>query len=115
MFSPIDLRWGITTKQLEEGQVVNICLGTVEISRPFFVTCLGERYGWQRGPPVGEEGHDAMYQKQLDCGKENFPWIADYEDRAVTELEIMQAFLHDAENGRPVDTTHMHVYFRKVK
>ena len=46
MFSPIDLRWGITTKQLEEGQVVNICLGTVEISRPFFVTCLGERYGW---------------------------------------------------------------------
>ena len=115
MFSPIDLRWGITTKQLEEGQVVNICLGTVEISRPFFVTCLGERYGWQRGPPVGEEGHDAMYQKQLDCGKENFPWIADYEDRAVTELEIMQAFLHDAENGRPVDTTHMHVYFRKPK
>ena len=85
MFSPIDLRWGITSKQLQEGQVINICLGTVEISRPFFVTCLGERYGWQRGPPVGEEGHDAMYQKQLDCGKENFPWIADYEDRAVTD------------------------------
>ena len=115
MFSPIDLRWGITSEQLQDGQVINICLNTVEVSRPFFVTCLGERYGWQRGPPKGEPGHDEMYQKQLDRGKETFPWIGDYEDRAVTELEIMQAFLHDTENGKEVDTTYMHVYLRKPK
>jgi nephrocystin-3 len=115
MFSPIDLRWGITSEQLQDGQVINICLNTVETSRPFFITCLGERYGWQRGPPKGEEGHDEMYQKQLDRGKEAFPWIADYEDRAVTELEIMQAFLHDSEEGREVDTTYMRVYLRKPK
>ena len=115
MFSPIDLRWGITSEQLQDGQVINICLNTVEISRPFFITCLGERYGWQRGPPKGEDGHDAMYQKQLDVAKESFPWIADYEDRAVTELEIMQAFLHDCEEGRQVDTTYMHVYLRRPK
>ena len=115
MFSPIDLRWGITSEQSTAGQVINICLNACENSRPFFITCLGERYGWQRGPPPGEEGHDELYQRTLEEGKRNFPWIADYEDRAVTELEIMQAFLHDAENGRPVDTAHMHVYFRKVK
>lgn len=115
MFSPIDLRWGITSEQLQDGQVINICLNTVETSRPFFITCLGERYGWQRGSPKGEEGHDEVYQKQLDRAKASFPWIADYEDRAVTELEIMQAFLHDFESGQEVDTSHMHVYLRRPK
>ena len=115
MFSPIDLRWGITSEQSTAGQVINICLNACENSRPFFITCLGERYGWQRGPPPGEEGHDELYQRTLEEGKRNFPWIADYEDRAVTELEIMQAFLHASEQGEPVDTTYMHVYLRKPK
>ena len=115
MFSPIDLRWGITAEQSGDGQVINICLNAVERSRPFFITCLGERYGWSRGPEKGQDGHDELYQRTLDNAKEHFPWIADYEDRAVTELEIMQAFLYNTEHNLPIDTTYMHVYLRQPK
>ena len=54
-----------------------------------------------------EKGHDEVYQKQLDRAKETYPWIGEYEDRAVTELEIMQAFLYDTEHNQEVDTKHM--------
>ena len=115
MFSPIDLRWGITAEQSGDGQVINICLNACDGSAPFFITCLGERYGWNRGPPPGEDGHDELYQRTLDNAKVSFPWIADYEDRAVTELEIMQAFLYNTEHNVPMNTSYMHVYLRKPK
>ena len=54
-----------------------------------------------------KKGHDEVYQKQLDRAKETYPWIGEYEDRAVTELEIMQAFLYDTEHNQEVDTKHM--------
>jgi hypothetical protein len=87
---------------LPGAQVINICLNAVEVSRPFFITFLGERYGWCHATdPDGQ-----LFQQTLDNGMKNFPWIKDYQDRSVTELEIMEAFLYKTEQGpRPVAAT----------
>jgi nephrocystin-3 len=42
----VDLRWGITEEQANEGQVLPLCLAEIERSRPYFIGLLGERYGW---------------------------------------------------------------------
>ena len=45
-FTEVDLRWGITEAQANEGQVLPLCLAEIERSRPYFIGLLGERYGW---------------------------------------------------------------------
>ncbi|MCL2476699.1 tetratricopeptide repeat protein [Candidatus Bathycorpusculum sp.] len=42
----VDLRWGISQNDVENGKVINICLGEVLKCRPFFIGILGERYGY---------------------------------------------------------------------
>ena len=41
----VDLRWGVTEAEAEQGKVVDVILREIEASRPFFVGLLGERYG----------------------------------------------------------------------
>lgn len=79
----VDLRWGITDEQKAEGQVLPICLAEIDRSRPYFVGLLGERYGWVPeaiGPP------------EL---LEQYPWLAEYSDRSMTELEFLHGALKD--------------------
>ncbi len=45
-FTEVDLRWGITEAQANEGQVLPLCLAGIGRSRPYFIGLLGERYGW---------------------------------------------------------------------
>jgi len=55
-FVAVDLRWGVTEEEAENGQALGICLEEIEQCRPFFVCLLGERYGWKPLPPtVGQE------------------------------------------------------------
>ena len=42
----VDLRWGITEAQSQQGETLPICLREIERSRPYFIGLLGERYGW---------------------------------------------------------------------
>ncbi len=42
----IDLRWGVSEHDAEDGKVLDICLDEVDAYRPFFVGLLGHRYGW---------------------------------------------------------------------
>src|SRR5215813_6888801 len=42
----IDLRWGVTREEADNGQAIEICLKEIDGSRPFFVCVLGSRYGW---------------------------------------------------------------------
>ena len=42
-FTPLDLRWGVTSEQSSSGQVVKICLDEVDNCRPYFIGCLGFR------------------------------------------------------------------------
>ena len=45
-FTEVDLRWGITEAQANEGQVLPLCLAEIERRGPYFIGLLGERYGW---------------------------------------------------------------------
>jgi hypothetical protein len=43
----LDLRWGVTEEEAEQGKVLEVILREIDRSRPFFVGILGERYGAQ--------------------------------------------------------------------
>ncbi len=74
----VDLRWGITNEQRAEGQVLPICLDEIKKCRPFFIAILGERYGWDK-----LELSDDLLNRE--------PWLGNYPNCSVTELEILHA------------------------
>ncbi len=44
-FVELDLRWGVTEEETQNGKVVQICLNEIDNSHPFFIGLLGDRYG----------------------------------------------------------------------
>ena len=87
-FTEIDLRWGITEKQAQQGKVIEVCLKEIDRCRPFFIGILGDRYGWI--PPTNE------YFKHRRI-LEEFPWIKDdiKNDLSITEIEIQYGVLRN--------------------
>ena len=83
-WTDVDLRWGITDEQVDEGKVLPICLAEVNNCRPFFIGLLGERYGWV---PRADEISAGLIADQ--------PWLAEHMDHSVTELEILHGVLND--------------------
>lgn len=71
----IDLRWGVTREEAEDGRALDICLREIDRSRPFFLCLLGERYGWVPANVCSDEFrlHDS------------------HSDRSITHLEIEHA------------------------
>jgi nephrocystin-3 len=94
VWGEVDLRWGITSEQAAEGQVLPICLAEIRDCRPYFLGLLGERYGW-----VPEYVDPALIEQE--------PWLADHFGRSVTELEIIEGVL-----GNPDMAEHAYFYFR---
>ena len=45
-FVAIDLRWGITQEESAKGLSPSLCLREIDRCRPFFISLLGDRYGW---------------------------------------------------------------------
>jgi tetratricopeptide (TPR) repeat protein len=87
-FTEIDLRWGVTEKQAEQGKVVEVCLKEIDRCRPYFIGILGDRYSWI--PPTDE------YFKHKRI-LEEFPWIKDdlKNDLSITEIEIQYGVLRN--------------------
>jgi tetratricopeptide (TPR) repeat protein len=81
-WSEIDLRWGVTDEAKAEGAVLPICLREIELSRPYFIGMLGQRYGW-----VPDEIPADLATRE--------GWLDDDRDRSVTELEILHGVLND--------------------
>lgn len=77
----VDLRWGITTDDLERevgsNKILGVCLDEIRDCYPYMIVILGERYGWM--PPV-ELIRETGRQK-------NF--IVPDDPISVTELEIL--------------------------
>jgi len=48
---------------------------------------FGQRYGWH--------GLDALLQKSFDVAAVKYPWLRDYREKAVTELEFLHGHLRD--------------------
>jgi Tfp pilus assembly protein PilF len=81
----VDLRWGITEKEAQQGKVLPICLAEIDRSRPFFIGLLGERYGWV---PEARQYDESLLMEQ--------PWLAEHRGgKSVTELEIMYGVLNN--------------------
>jgi len=80
----LDLRWGVTEEEAEQGKVLEVILGEIDRARPFFVAMLGERYGYiPENIPEGTESTHA--------------WLGDYPGHSITALEIIHGVLRDAE------------------
>lgn len=77
----IDLRWGVTQLQSDNGETLEICLNEIDKcsnSDLFFIGILGNRYGWI--PPR----EDIRFENS-----QKYSWLQEYDDRSVTELEII--------------------------
>jgi hypothetical protein len=40
----VDLRWGVTEADAEDGKALDICLDEIDSCRPYFLGILGHRY-----------------------------------------------------------------------
>jgi|GEM_PF-2361765 len=79
----VDLRWGITEEEAQQGKVLPICLAEIDRSRPFFMGFLGERYGWV--PEAGQYDRSLLLEQ---------PWLEEHRGgKSVTELEILHGVL----------------------
>ncbi|MEY3880633.1 MAG: hypothetical protein RIQ94_1429, partial [Pseudomonadota bacterium] len=85
-FTEIDLRWGVTKEEAEQGKVVRICLEEINRCRPYFLSLLGDRYGW--APIEADLDHKAELLAL-------FPFLEDSlkAGLSVTELEILHGVL----------------------
>ncbi|XP_041471148.1 TPR repeat-containing protein DDB_G0287407-like [Lytechinus variegatus] len=110
-FSYVDLRWGITSDQSNDGKTLSICLREIDRCRPYFLCIIGDRFGWSQ-----REGEvDELLNKSYDYAIANFnhlKWIDEYRfNSSVTQLEVLHSALRDRENAS--DKTFF--YLRKAK
>ena len=96
----VDLRWGITEKEAQQGRILPICMTEIDRARPYFLGLLGERYGWI---PTNEEYEHSLILEQ--------PWLKLHRGgKSVTELEILHGVLNN-----PLMDGRAFFYFRDPK
>ena len=102
-FTEIDLRWGVTREEVEQGKVVRICLEEIDRCRPYFISFLGERYGW------APADSDLNNKQELIA---QFPIVETSlrAGKSVTEMEILHGVLDN-----PNMADHSFFYFRDAK
>ena len=87
-FIPIDLRWGITKEAADNAMVMWLCLKEIDNS-DVFVGFYGMRYGWHDA-----SGSDQLLNQNFEKAKNDYPWIMQYRQRSVTELEMRHGHLN---------------------
>ena len=96
LFIPVDLRWGVTTQEALDGEVIKLCLQEVDTCRPFFVAMLGERYGWHVDPSASDnDAGGTLLKESFNVASVTFPWVKKWRDRSATEIEIRHAVLNN--------------------
>ena len=99
-FTDIDLRWGLTREEAEQGKVVAICLDEIEKCRPYFIGFIGERYGWS--PTDSDLNRKSELISRFPVVEQSLK-----EQLSVTEMEIRHGVLDN-----PTMATHSFFYFR---
>lgn len=79
-FIDVDLRWGVTREEAEQGEVLDICLREIDRCRPWIIGLLGARYGWV----------DPTARDRLKAAP-HFSGLLNYTDVSVTEFELRHA------------------------
>ncbi|XP_053394800.1 uncharacterized protein LOC123525710 isoform X2 [Mercenaria mercenaria] len=94
-FTYVDLRWGITSEQTDDGKTIAICLQEIDRCRPYFICLMGDRFGWSQKSDKKDEVLDMTYNYAI----ENHPgltWIEKYRyDTSVTTLEVFHGALNN--------------------
>jgi hypothetical protein len=98
-WTEVDLRWGITTEQVAEGQVLPVCLEEIRRCRPYFIGLLGERYGSVPAP-----GSTPLTLLEAQ------PWLREHPDASITSLEILYGALSEQ-----AARSHAYFYFRDAR
>ena len=82
----VDLRWGITKEESENGKVLEICLREIDNCTPFFIGILGGRYGWC--PSKDELQKNPALSQSYD-------WLESDLDKnlSITEIEMRYGVL----------------------
>lgn len=88
-FYAVDLRWGITKEDQDNNEVISLCLKEINNCTPFFLGLIGNRYGWI---PLS-------YDEKLI---KEFPWIANYQGKSVTELEMILGAINNPEKDKTI-------------
>ena len=96
----LDLRWGVTEAEAENGKVLELCLKGIDQSRPFFICLLGERYGWIPNSEDIDTETTILY-----------PDVLNNLDHSVTHLEVLHAVLNPL-NPKTAPVPHALFYFR---
>lgn len=85
----VDLRWGITQEQSENGQTLPTLLAEIDRCRPYFIGLLGERYG------------SVLPENALTNElKAAYPSIATAAGRSITEMEIIHGVLRNPDAAK---------------
>jgi len=79
-------RWGVTLEQTENLQTINVCLNELDRS-DLVIGMLGERYGWHN--TTENTPTDLILDGNFSAAARTYPWIDEYRDRSVTELELL--------------------------
>ena len=99
----IDLRWGVTKEEADNGKAIEICLHEIDGSRPCFLCILGNRYGYVPDRlPVEDISHFRGLQGQTH--------------KSITHLEIIHAALDsfaDSKGETRAVCEHSFFYFRE--
>lgn len=65
----VDLRWGVSESDAQDGKALDLCLNEIDTCRPFFLGLLGQRYGWvpdgQNRSITADEIHHGVLHNDL--------------------------------------------------
>ena len=97
-FHAVDLRFGVNTENMTEkdsqNTVLDVCLSMIDSSRPFFISLLGNRYGW-----IPDDDRMSAVLSRLSEEKRRL--VVGSRGCSVTELEILYGAL--GSNGENID------------
>ena len=86
----LDLRWGISNKQKDDQELLNICLKEIDHA-DFFIGFHATRYGTTYDPANART--EWVLDNVKKCAKQ-FPWLWKVLDRSLTEMEYMHGWLN---------------------
>ncbi|QYZ67083.1 MAG: hypothetical protein OI74_07785 [Gammaproteobacteria bacterium (ex Lamellibrachia satsuma)] len=84
--SEVDLRWGITAEDAEQGRVLQLCLEEIDRCRPYFVGIVGNRYGSRIEPDTGTVA--------------KYDWLRNAAGSSITELEFLYGALNSPDTAQ---------------
>jgi len=93
VLSCVDLRWGVTEAQTQGAATLLMCMREIERCN-IFIGLYGERYGWclSENSYRKPSAQDELLVRTFSVAAKEFPWINQYKDRSVTEIEMRMIF-----------------------